>query len=77
VKQKVLRNGVLVSTVWLGLDHGFGLSVRPLIFESMAFSRERTKRQTIDCQRYATKEEAKAGHYRMCRRWEGKEGQES
>lgn len=29
----------LVSTVWLGLDHGFGYSKKPLIFETKVFDR--------------------------------------
>lgn len=30
--------GWMVSTVWLGLDHGFGGSPAPLIFETMIFA---------------------------------------
>jgi hypothetical protein len=30
--------GWKVSTVWLGLDHGFGMSPAPLIFETMIFA---------------------------------------
>lgn len=61
-----------VSTVWLGLDHGFGLHARPVIFETMVFSADEwhdTEREPglheIDCRRYATEEEARAGHAEM------------
>jgi hypothetical protein len=30
--------GWMVSTVWIGLDHGFGMSHAPLIFETMIFA---------------------------------------
>ena len=46
-----------VSTVWLGIDHGF-MSPAPIIFETMIFGDS-----MIDefCERYATEEAAKAG----------------
>lgn len=47
-----------VSTVWLGIDHGFGEGP-PLIFETMICRRG----VWLDfCERYATEEEAVAGH---------------
>jgi hypothetical protein len=47
-----------VSTVWLGLDHGFGEGP-PLIFETMIVRRG----EWLDfCERYATEDEAIAGH---------------
>jgi hypothetical protein len=49
---------VTVSTVWLGLDHGFNGSV-PLIFETMVFARNN---DPIYEKRYATLEQAIAGH---------------
>src|SRR5215467_1851973 len=36
VQQDLLPDGSLLSTVWLGIDHGFGGC--PLIFETMRFS---------------------------------------
>lgn len=45
-----------VSTVWLGLDHGFGGP--PLIFETMIFGGEHDQYQD----RYSTKEQAIEGH---------------
>lgn len=50
-------NDICVSTVFLGLDHSFGVGP-PLLFESMVFAGQRA----IDQRRYATVEEAKAGH---------------
>lgn len=47
---------VRVSTVFLGLDHGF--AGRRLLFETMIFSGEHNQ----DCWRYATWAEAEAGH---------------
>ena len=65
----------VVSTVWLGIDHQFGLDGPPLLFESMVFSAdaweintkrgpdaERVPLTDFDCQRYSTEAEARAGH---------------
>lgn len=49
-----------VSTVWLGLDHGFG-SGPPLIFETMVFGDD-TGWMDLDMTRYATEEAAYVGH---------------
>lgn len=49
----------LVSTVFLGLDHGF-MSPVPIVFETMAFTGEVGIED--HCRRYATKAEALAGH---------------
>ena len=57
------KDGVTVSTVWLGIDHSFGTGV-PLIFETMVFGGEFDQ----DMDRYATKEEALAGHEAMCQK---------
>lgn len=51
-----------VSTVWLGLDHGFGATARPLIFETMAFEQDRTGMDELAMDRYATEAEAETGH---------------
>jgi hypothetical protein len=56
------RDGVEVSTVWLGLDHGFGYTDRPLIFETMIFGGDYDEEQW----RYATLDEALEGHQRAC-----------
>lgn len=48
---------VMVSTVWLGLDHGWG-NYEPIIFETMIFGGDFDQWQD----RYATEAEAIAGH---------------
>lgn len=57
----------LVSTVWLGLNHGFG-GGPPIIFETMVFEAERGGdglRECLDWQeRYSTEAEALEGHAR-------------
>lgn len=54
------RDGVKVSTVFLGLDHSFGEGP-PLLFETMVFGGSHDQ----DMDRYSTIEEAKAGHVAM------------
>lgn len=61
--------GWMVSTVWLGIDHGFGLSDAPLIFETMIFppGDEAGEFGVWDgqyCERHPTEEAAQAGHDR-------------
>ena len=52
------RDDVRVSTVFLGLDHGFG--GKPELFETMVF----VNGASVDCERYCTWDEAEAGHER-------------
>ncbi len=52
-------HGSEVSTVFLGLDHSWG-SGPPLVFETMIFGGPNDQYQ----ERYATYEEAEAGHKR-------------
>lgn len=54
VKKTELGEDRFVSTVWLGLDHGFGGELQ--IFETMDFPGQEIQ------ERYATLEEAAAGH---------------
>lgn len=53
---------IWVSTVWLGLDHGFsfGGDHTPIIFETMAFGPKSWSE--LEIRRYATETEALAGH---------------
>ena len=56
---------VFVSTVFLGMDHGFGLTDIPLLFETMVFG------EGVGCEiqeRYSTYQEAEEGHKAMCER---------
>lgn len=50
-----------ISTVWLGLDHGFS-DGKPLIFETMVFKGD--CRTEDYCDHYSTWEEAEEGHKR-------------
>lgn len=57
VKQTHLPDNIKVSTVFLGIDHGFG-SDKPVLFETMVFGGEHDQYQD----RYSTWDEAEAGH---------------
>jgi hypothetical protein len=61
---KTAQGEVEVSTVFLGLDHGFAASERPILFETLVFGGEHDG----DMNRYATWSEAEEGHKRMCSR---------
>jgi hypothetical protein len=72
VKVTPLWWGGRVSTVWLGLDHSFNLKPKhtPIIFETMVFPPRLMKRWFgEDMDRYATEEQAVAGHWKMYREW--------
>jgi hypothetical protein len=53
-----------VSTVWLGIDMGFRGGT-PIIFETMVFDAPDSW-EDAGCWRYATEEEARAGHEAVC-----------
>jgi hypothetical protein len=56
-----------VSTVWLGLDHGFGFGRgAPVIFETMIFVHDGGDDEPYQnaCERYCTEAEAVEGHRR-------------
>lgn len=53
---------VVVSTVWLGIDHRFApIGGPPVIFETMVFGGAMDQ----DTRRYCTLEQATAGHHDM------------
>jgi len=55
-----------VSTVLLGLDHSFSpWPHKPVIFETMVFVDGDMAGEFGICERYCTKEQAKAGHARI------------
>jgi DNA polymerase III epsilon subunit-like protein len=56
VARTELNGGVVVSTVFLGLDHAFG-GGPPILFETMVFGTDDDM-----CERYSTWNEAQAGH---------------
>ena len=53
-----------VSTVFIGIDMGHGMTGRPLLFETMVFDLD-TGSSGEDCERYSTLSEAEAGHLLM------------
>ena len=57
-----LPGGILVSTIFLGLDHSFGFSKVPILYETMIFGGPFDAREYLT--RYATREEAIEGHKR-------------
>ena len=57
------KDGIKVSTVFLGLDHSFG-GAPPILFETMIFGGKHDEDQS----RYATWKEAVAGHKAMCKK---------
>lgn len=57
------RDGIRVSTVFLGLDHRFGHDGPPILFETMIFGGAHDEAQ----ERYCTKAEALIGHETMVR----------
>lgn len=63
--RKDVVNGVLVSTIFLVLDHSFGLPA-PLLFETMLFDEQSGKCTSDFQERYFTMKEAIDGHYRVC-----------
>lgn len=58
VAQTAVAEGVRVSTIWLGIDHSFGLGEGLLIFETMVFGGPLDHEQW----RYATEAQAWEGH---------------
>jgi len=60
-----------ISTVFLGLDHRFGSGGPPILFETMVFKRNG---ETGEMNRYATWDEAKAGHEHMVAKYKFMEG---
>lgn len=63
-------SAVVVSTVFLGMDHGWGQGP-PILFETMVFQRGPNGSVGTDlaCERYATWAEAEAGHAVMVARY--------
>ncbi len=65
VAETHLWPGIRISTVWLGLDHGWG--DRRLIFETMVFT---PYEGWDDTDRYGSLAEARWGHACFCAKWE-------
>ncbi len=56
-----------ISTVFLVVDHSFGLDGPPLVFENIVLLLDSLNEQEME--RYSTWEEAKEGHRKMCEKW--------
>jgi hypothetical protein len=67
IAKDTLPDGTFISTVHLGINHGFGN--RPIIFETMVFL---PSGESDEMDRYSTKEEAMEGHKRMVEKWKSK-----
>ncbi len=64
VGRKMIGN-VLVSTVFLALEHSFGAETSiPLLYETLVFGGKLNQ----EMERYSTKEQALEGHQAMCKR---------
>lgn len=64
-KTNMLDASVLVSTVFLAIDHDFGgISLSPVLWETMVFD----GKLDGECERYRSLEDAKAGHDAMVAR---------
>jgi hypothetical protein len=69
--------GWMISTVWLGLDHGAGLAGAPVIFETMIFPPGDVALPAdadLYQERYCTEAAARAGHDRALAWLAGKLG---
>ncbi len=64
---KTTGDAYRVSTVYVGLEYGDNDKGRPLIYETMVFPNN--SRSEVDCRRYATREEAEAGHSELVELW--------
>ncbi len=69
IKQEELKDGKFLSTVWLGLEHGFDQEGNPLIFETMLFPKKGDWGE-LDMERYSILEEAEKGHEEMKKKYE-------
>jgi len=56
---------IRVSTVFLGLDHGFGGTLGPIFFETMVFCNIKGLKLGDQMDRYGTWDEAVAGHNKI------------
>lgn len=62
-----LPGGIVVSTVWLGIDHNY-FGGAPLIFETMVFPGAGDFTD-LDCDRYVNEKQAIEGHAAMVAKW--------
>lgn len=65
VRATTLADGTWISTVCLMIDHNWSEEGPPIVFETMVFPYH-DRLTEIECERYATYDEAVAGHEHMC-----------
>jgi hypothetical protein len=70
VEQTAMPDGKWISTVWIGINHRFLGEGPPLIFETMVFPSQADMGE-LECRRYATEPEARAGHAELVARYGG------
>jgi len=63
-KSQFPGHDVEVSTVFLGMDHGFDKNDKPILFETMVFGGELDEYMY----RYSSWEDAENGHYEVVKR---------
>lgn len=75
IVRTIIKSGIgqhyVVSTVLLSFDHSFGHGA-PQLFETMVFAsdgEEVTSWMDLDCERYATEDEAREGHEKVVEKW--------
>lgn len=65
IVRQTKKNGVLVSTVFLGIDHSFSRSrAAPILWETLVFGGEHDG----ETERYIARADAVKGHDEMCQR---------
>ena len=87
-KRRVARdtiNGYLISTVFLGLDHNFLDTGKPLLFETMVFDTNKKKKyklgdremtsmgEDMEQERYETYAQAESGHKKIVEKYKKKQ----
>lgn len=55
-------NGYWISTVFIGIDCSYGLSDRPLLFETLVFQQWKDRLTEVSGRRWSTWKEARIGH---------------
>lgn len=60
---------LFVSTVFLGLDHNFGQTGPPILWETMVFRNRGNGREEQDTWRYSSRAAALAGHAAAVKHW--------
>jgi|TARA_R110000824_G_scaffold33443_6_gene107191 hypothetical protein len=66
---KTTKEGLHISTVFLGMDIRMDNDVTPLLFETMVFNDEEYgNAEEGNTKRYETWEEAKEGHFQTCKK---------